>query len=286
MAIWSALTLLQRCLLGSILVHVIVLGVRMADPQGFDKLFKDTGLEVILANAQSEQNPEVAKAIAQFSLSGGGSLDQGRAASPLQAELKRIDGDDTEDRLQNLEQMQAIQNQLLAQLREKLKAEVTPSQMGGNAVQANANHIQKMRQRLKLLAEIERRVIEENERPKKRFISPATMGKVHATYYQEFKQRVEDLGTKNFPQVAGKKLYGELTVSISLDRNGAVIEAKVLDSNGDARLEKMALAIVGAGAPYGNFSEAMLKQFQILVVITRFKFTNDNTLNTAIVNNG
>jgi protein TonB len=72
-------------------------------------------------------------------------------------------------------------------------------------------------------------------------------------------------------------------MSISLDRSGAVLQTQVLESTGDARLDKMAVAIVNSGAPYGKFSENMLREFQILVVVTRFKFTRDDALSTSIV---
>lgn len=283
MGIWSKLTLLQRCLLGSVVAHAAVLTLRLADPDGFDKMFKDTGLEVILVNARSDQKPEVAKAIAQSSMSGGGQADKGRATSPLQAELRDLEGNAAEDNQKLMDQMQASQNLLLAQLREQIMADASRVKQGNPLTQAESSEAQKLRHRLKLLAEIEQQVKKENERPKKRFVSPSTLGKVHATYYHAFKQRVEDLGTKNFPQTGGRKLYGELTMSISLDRSGAVLETQILESTGDAKLDKMAVAIVNSGAPYGKFSDAMLRQFQILVVITRFKFTRNNTLNTSIV---
>jgi protein TonB len=283
MGIASRLTLLQRCLLGSVAVHAAVLTLRMADPEGFDKMFKDAGLEVVLVNARADQKPEVAKAIAQFAMSGGGEADKGRSTSPMQAEMRSVEGNAAEDNQKRLDQMQSSQNLLLAQIREQILADAARLQQGNPAATADASEVQKVRQRLKLLAEIERKVREENERPKKRFVSPATLSKVHATYYHEFKQRVEELGTRNFPQVGGRKLYGELTMSISLDRSGAVLQTQVLESTGDARLDKMAVAIVNSGAPYGKFSENMLREFQILVVVTRFKFTRDDALSTSIV---
>jgi protein TonB len=51
-------------------------------PAGFDRMFQDTPLEVILVNAKSTEKPDKAQAIAQFSLAGGGDADKGRATSP------------------------------------------------------------------------------------------------------------------------------------------------------------------------------------------------------------
>ena len=63
-SLWSRLTLLQICLGISVAVHVALLGFRFVDPEGFNRTFKDTPLEVILVNAASEEAPEKAQALA------------------------------------------------------------------------------------------------------------------------------------------------------------------------------------------------------------------------------
>ena len=78
---------------------------------------------------------------------------------------------------------------------------------------AQAEREEKRKQLIKILAEIERRINEENARPKKRYISPATREEVYAIYYDELRRKIEDRGTVNFPEQAGKKLYGELTMA-------------------------------------------------------------------------
>jgi protein TonB len=60
-----------------------LLTVRFVDPEGFNRVFQDTPLEVILVNAKSRpsRTPTKAKAIAQHTLAGGGDADKGRATS-------------------------------------------------------------------------------------------------------------------------------------------------------------------------------------------------------------
>jgi protein TonB len=60
-------------------------------------------------------------------------------------------------------------------------------------------------QLIKLLAEIEKRINEENARPKKRYISPATKEAVYAVYYDALRRKVEDKGTENFPREQGQE---------------------------------------------------------------------------------
>lgn len=278
-------SVLQSCLLASVALHAALLLVRFVDPQSFDKVFKDAGLEVILVNAKGSETPDQAKAIAQHSLAGGGDAEAGRATSPLQADTQDSTGDATEDLHQRLDQLQSRQTVLLAQLRDTMGKLAEPPQQVNTLTPTSAAKDEKARQRLKQLAEIEKRVIQENERPKKRYVSPSTVGKVHALYYHGFKRKVEELGTRNFPSAEGQKLYGDLTMTVSLNARGEVIEAKILESTGNARLDKMAVAIVFSGAPYGDFTEAMLKKFQILVIVSRFSFTRDNNLQTKVIGN-
>ena len=79
--------------------------------------------------------------------------------------------------------MQEQQMMLLAQLKRQLApCPARPEQAHHHARTPQARE-EKRRQLIKLLAEIERRINEENARPKKRYISPATREEVYAIYY-------------------------------------------------------------------------------------------------------
>ena len=94
---------LALALLISLAVHAVPLSVRIVAPQQFNRVFKDTALEVILVNAQSQERPEHAQAIAQANLAGGGDVAQGRATSPMPySALTRI-GDDFEERQRQID---------------------------------------------------------------------------------------------------------------------------------------------------------------------------------------
>jgi protein TonB len=141
---------------------------------------------------------------------------------------------------------------------------------------------EKRRQLIKMLAEIERRVNEENARPKKRYISPATREAVYAVYYDGLRRKIEDKGTENFPEVAGNKLYGELTMIVTVNHDGKVLEVEVVQTSGNLTLDRRALAIARAAGPFGRFSDAMRRQADQIVVVSRFKFTRDETLETNL----
>jgi len=269
----------------SIAVHAVLLTIRFVDPEGFNRIFEDTPLEVILVNAKSPEAPEKAQAIAQANLAGGGDAAKGRATSPLPPSALTDLGDASEEETaRQLQAMQAQQTLLLAQVKSQLAAlpPPDPNQVMSKAEQRERE--EKRRQLVKILAEIERRINMENARPKKRFVSPATREEVYAVYYDALKRKIEDEGTENFPQVGGKKLYGELTMIVTVDAKGHVVDTEVVESSGNRMLDRQAAAIARAAGPFGNFTPAMRRQAEQISVVSRFKFTRDETLQTAISN--
>ena len=96
--------------------------------------------------------------------------------------------------------------------------------------------------------------------------------------------KIEDKGTENFPEAAGNKLYGELTMIVTINHDGTVLQAEVVQTSGNPTLDRRAMAIARAAGPFGSFSEAMRRQADQIVVVSRFKFTRDETLETKLTN--
>ena len=274
---------LQIALFASVAVHAVLLTVRFVDPESFKRVFEDTPMDVILVNAKTNEKPEKAQVIAQNSLAGGGDADKGRATSPLPPSALTDFGDASEEeaarKLQNLQEQQTL---LLAQVKSQLAAlpPPDPNQVATKTEQMERE--EKRRQLVKILAEIERRINQENARPKKRYISPAAREAVYAVYYDALRHAIEDKGTDNFPQAAGKKLYGELTMIVTVNHDGRVLDTEIVESSGNRVLDRQAAAIARSAGPFGNFSAAMRRQADQILVVSRFKFTRDETLEASI----
>ena len=278
-----SLSTLQISLGVSIAVHAALLTVRFVEPEAFDRVFQDTPLEVILVNAKSNEKPEKARAIAQTSLAGGGDAERGRATSPLPPSAFTDIGDSPEqESARKLQNLRAQQNLLLAQVKNMLAALPPPDPQQTARTAEQIEREEKRRQLIKLLAEIERRINVQNARPKKRYISPAAREEVYAVYYDALRHAIEDRGTEHFPQVGGKKLYGELTMIVTVNHDGRVLTTEVVESSGNRVLDKRAAAIARSAGPFGNFTAAMRRQADQIVVVSRFKFTRDETLEAAV----
>jgi protein TonB len=272
----------------SVFFHGALLAVRFAAPDAFRFQPTDPGLEVILVNAKHDKAPINAQALAQANLDGGGNADAGRAKSPLPDMRKSEDGDSVKAAKRRVDELEEQQRKLMAQLANKTsfstqnvknpeKQHELP-QPDGMDVLDSAKIIARRE------AEIAKNIEDYNKRPKKTQITPSTREVGYAAYYKTLQDRIEKIGTLNFPQQGGSKLYGELVIYIPVYQDGTIYEKdggpRVERSSGNAALDRAALRIVRRSAPFGRFPEKMRSgdKDDVWEIITRFKFTRDDSL--------
>jgi len=271
--------ILQIALCVSLAVHIALAFVRLQVAERMDRVFKDAPLEVILVNTRIQDTPpDKAQALAQTQLAGGGELKSGRAASPLLSANETTQGETTHMLQQQVASMRKEQSLLLAQVKNMIAAIPPPQPEKGRV--ANEAIEQKRRQLLKLLAEIELRIEQDNLRPRKHYISPATREVAYAQYYDGMRRKIEERGTRNFPERMGQKLYGELTMIITINADGRVLNTEVVQASGNNELDRRAQAIAVSAGPFGEFTKEMRKQADQLAIISRFIFSSDNALRT------
>jgi protein TonB len=272
------LSALQIALIVSATVHGVLLSVRFVAPESFNRIFEDTPLEVVLVNSRTAAAPDQAQAIAQATLAGGGDADSGRATSPLLPSPQPEVGDAQDESRRQIEQLQETQQQLLTQVRRELAALPEPRDHADEGSPEERAQEERRRRLVQVLAEIEKRVNETNARPKKRYISPATKEAAYAQYYDQLRRKIEERGTSNFPEQGGQKLYGELTMNVTIDAAGNVLETEIVRASSSRVLDRQAIAIVQAAAPFGPFNAKMRAQADQLVVTSRFRFTREEGL--------
>jgi len=280
-----SLSSIQIALGISLAVHAALLTLRIVDPESFNRVFQDTPLEVILVNAKTSEAPLRAQAIAQANLAGGGDAETGRATSPLPPAILNMTGESSaQDDERQLRSLQAQQAMILAEVKKTLSTMPPQPPHPTNSPEQQEREL-KRRELIKLLAEIERRINTENARPRKRYVSPATREAAYAVYYDRLRRAIEEKGTENFPQQGGQKLYGELTMIVTINFDGRVLATEIVQSSGQAVLDRRAQAIARSAGPYGTFSAEMRRQADQIAVVSRFKFTRDDTLQTQLTGN-
>ncbi|RXZ36417.1 energy transducer TonB [Oxalobacteraceae bacterium CAVE-383] len=276
----------------SLALHGILLAVHFAAPDAFRLKSTDPGLEVILVNAKHQQAPAKAEALAQANLDGGGNADAGRAKSPLPDARKVRNGESERVAARKIAELEQQQQQIMAQMKrmtpiaaplmvEKAKPQEPPPVAGKDRIDS-ATAVARME------AEIAKNIEDYNKRPRKTQITPSTREVGYALYYKTLQERVEKLGTLNFPQQNGKKLYGELVLSIPIFQDGSIYGKEggvhVERTSGNPVLDRAAVDIVRRSAPFGRFPENMRSSGKddVWEVITRFKFTRDEGLQAEL----
>ena len=268
----------------SVAVHAGLLAFRFAAPETFNRVVQETPLEVILVNARSRENPQDALALAQVRLAGGGEVPEVRiSSSPLSPVMNADPGMDLSATQKKIEVLKMQQMRLLTQLKDEL-AVLTRENAGDKADSPDREaKVQRQQQLAHQLAQIEQRVEQTQGAARKRYISPATQEVVYAIYYDKMRRTIEYQGTLNFPEAAGEKLYGQLTMVITVDNQGQLLNIEVARSSGKPLLDERAVAIVRNAAPFGNFNLTMRAQADQIVVVTRFNFSRDDTLATRML---
>jgi protein TonB len=97
------------------------------------------------------------------------------------------------------------------------------------------------------------------------------------------RQKIEAYGSAFFPRANGRPLYGSLVIVVSVDAQGQITNnaqgkdgISIGRSSGNPELDRQALAIVRASAPFGSFPAEMRNQMDVLDWISTFDFTRDS----------
>ncbi|MRW92753.1 TonB family protein [Duganella sp. FT80W] len=278
----------------SLAAHAAMLAVRFVAPTPAPLQPTDPGLEVILVNAKHNRAPLKADAVAQVNLDGGGNVDQGRSKSPMPDMRKTEMGDSVKATKRRIQELEERQKNLLTQVhsRSELTAPPITEQNKPDPTPTGADLLESSKAIARRVAEISETIEDQNKRPKKTMITPSTREAGYAAYYKTMQKRIEDFGTLNFPNANGRKLYGQLMLSIPVFQDGTIYDKeggiKVERSSGNPALDEAAMRIVRRSAPFGKFPPNMLSNDRddLWVIITTFKFTRDDKLEADLSGGG
>ncbi len=269
----------------SVAVHAVALMVHFVAPKAFKVEPTDPGMEVILVNAKHASKPLKADALAQADLDGGGNADTGRAKSPLPDMRRMESGENIQEKQRYIKELEERQKNLLTQAQKSpLSAPPVTEKNQTDPSRTGADLVETSKIMARSVAEITHDIEDQNKRPVKKFLTPSTKGVGYAMYYKTFQHRVEEIGTLNFPNVNGRKLYGDLVLNIPIFMDGTIYMKEggisIERSSGNPALDAAAISIVRRAAPFGKFPPNMLshERDDLWVIITTFKFTREEKL--------
>lgn len=267
----------------SIVLHAILLTLHFTSPNR-SALRRESNLEVVLVNAKSANRPKDAQVLAQANLDAGGNTEEKQIAStPLPPTAQERTGDTLMQRRRRVQELEARQRELLAQVKPKA-APLPPPQaqkvsqpepvvrMSGLDLAESALSMARME------AKISRDVNHYNSRPKKFIVGTRAASAVEAQYMEDWRLKVQRVGNLNYPEAARGKLYGKLVLTVEINSDGSLHSVEVSRSSGHKVLDDAAKRIVRLAAPYGPFSAEMKQTLDILSIPRTWTFSTEDKL--------
>ncbi len=270
----------------SLLLHAVLLVLNFGFPDP-SRAFTDKAMEIILVNSKSARKPKLAQALAQTNLDGGGNTDQDRRLkTPLPATQREKHGQELEQAKKRVRELEARQQRLLTQAHNQQKpvlplpgkeAQPEPApQVSGRDLASTALAM------ARLEGEIARGINEYNKRPRTKQLGTRAEEYRFAQYAENWRLKVERVGTLNYPEKAKGKLYGTLVLSVRIKSDGSVDRIEIHRSSGHRLLDDAARRIVNMAAPYAEFPPNIARDFEILEITRTWNFTRGSQLETSV----
>lgn len=278
---WNGLDRRSRLLAGSvaasILLHALLLAVHFRFPESLRFKAAQAPLDVILVNARSREKPARAQALAQANLDGGGNVEEDRRArTPLPVTQPRAPGRDLAEAKKRVQALEARQQELLARAQGPAPAvapEAPREAQPAEAPQVSGRDLADLAlAAMRLQAQIDKRVQEYQKRPRKRFIGASAAEYRFAQYEEEWRAKIERIGTLHYPAEARGRLYGNLRLSVTIRPDGSVESVELDRSSGLKILDEAAFQIVRLAAPFAAFPPDIRKDTDLLVITRTWFF--------------
>jgi protein TonB len=269
----------------SIALHGPLLLIRFQLPEV--RPATDRGLEVVLVNTRHAKAPDTAEVLAQANVDAGGQAErEARPSTPLPPQPARRDGEALAEMQRRPQPPQPPQQRVLT--RERAPAALTSARTRQEEAPTPAP--QPTPSGLDLLdsaaaiarveARIDRDLDEDARRPRKKFIGARAKEHRFAQYVEDWRLKVERVGTLNYPEEARGRVYGSLLLSVTIAASGAVDRVAVHRSSGHKLLDEAAVRIVRLAAPFAPFPPDIARDTDVIEITRTWSFTSADQVRT------
>ena len=266
----------------SVVLHAIVLLITFAPPD-FDASKFVAHLDVVLVNSKSASKPVKADALAQSNLDGGGNTEADRRARTNLPKLANVEpAPNVQLATKQVRELEK-EAQRLIQLSKGATATTLPDATRPAPElpkEARLEDPAAMQQRLRI-AQLEAQIAKEwdeyQKMPRRKFIGARTEGVVYAEYVDQWRQRIEKVGTQYFPEEAKRRrLYGSLVMTVHIKSDGSIEKIEIDRSSGIRLLDSAARRAVDLAGPFPPFPPAVRKDWDILSISRTFSYTRSD----------
>lgn len=283
--VWAGMHRHSRALHASVAVslalHAGLLSVHFRFPDALRWKLPNTPLEVILVNAKTKEAPVKADALAQANLDRGGNTDQAvRARTPLPVTQPDDAGNTLAKAQRRVQELEDRQRMLMAQSVDKPAPKVQPTPPKPKpkseekpATRPTGRDLADLSlAALKLQAQLDRRVEAYQKRPRKKFIGARATEYRFAQYEEDWRMKIERIGTLNYPPEARGRIYGNLRLTVTIRADGSVESVELDRSSGLKVLDQAAYKIVRMAEPFAPFPDNIRRDTDLLVITRTWFF--------------
>jgi protein TonB len=259
----------------SILAHITVLAWNISTEPSGQPLPSE--LEVIMVNAQTDSAPALARLFAQTNVDGGGDASKGYSASQLVHGGVSPDNLMLEALVKKRLQLEAQQQELLTLLKERHAVqEGRPNEhfLKDTDLNGSDQDDQEAIMRNNRIAVLTQQIEQYSERPRKHFDAPSTRQTTYAPYIDQWRRRVEQIGTQHYPKGVGDKVYGTVQATITIRADGSIANLEINRPSDKALLNQAVRRIAQLAAPFATFPQDMAGQIDELVLTRTWHFVN------------
>jgi protein TonB len=223
--------------------HSVLLLITFQYPDALNFKSAPAPIEVVLVNSKSKSRPVKADALAQANLDGGGNTEANRRAKtnlpalpdmPTDAELSLAS--------KRVQQLELEAHHLLTRINPGATAVDPKTLPVEEVVPSDAPKIADLPHDRLEIARLEAQIAREWEAyqklPKRKFLGARTQSAVEAEYLDSWRQRIERVGTANFPDEAKRQgVFGTVMVTVAVRADGTVehIEDRLALAHGTSR---------------------------------------------------
>ena len=125
------------------------------------------------------------------------------------------------------------------------------------------------------LAILREQIREQQRQPRYHYVGPSAKASDQAQYLDQWRQKIEQTGTRHYPKQDGEQLYGQLQMTVYIRRDGSLLRAQITQPSDQATLNLAARRIVELAAPFAPLPEQVAPGADVLVITRTWSFTHD-----------
>ncbi|WP_269901249.1 energy transducer TonB [Paenalcaligenes faecalis] len=258
----------------SLLAHGLVL--YYAWPNGIEKKTLSPEPTIALINYKNEEPVLNALLLAQWQAAGGGeSHDQEAASAPFSGQNTPSPNDLVLQAMrERLRQMEQNQQARLVQLESEWQAlHATPDsepESEHTGQQDQDEHTLRLSRELHVLKS---QITHYNSQPRIHFDAPSANASPYAAYIEDWRAKIERLGTEHYPDQAKGLLSDALQLTVYIDKNGSLLKVDIHQPAQNPIFNVAAQRIIRLAAPFGPFSPEMQEHSDVIAITRSWRFT-------------